>query len=120
MQIVIRTRHTEMTDALRDRVQRRLHFAFDWAERSIGRISVVLSDLNGPRGGVDKRCRVLVVLPGWPDLIVEDTESDFAVAIDRAVDRAGRSLSRRLARQHDYRVERAPEVQQAQAPGSTV
>ena len=35
-----------------------------------------LSDINGPRGGADKRCHLQVVLAGLPDVVVEDIEAD--------------------------------------------
>jgi ribosome-associated translation inhibitor RaiA len=57
-----------------------------------------LSDINGPRGGVDKCCRLQVVLDGLPDVVVEDIETDLYVAIDRAASRAGRTSRRRLTR----------------------
>ena len=58
-----------------------------------------LSDINGPHGGADKRCHLQVVLAGLPDVVVEDTEADLYVAIDRATDRAGRTVVRRIDRQ---------------------
>lgn len=35
-------------------------------------------------------------------MVIEDTEVDLYVAIDRATDRVGRALSRRLARQREF------------------
>jgi ribosome-associated translation inhibitor RaiA len=46
----------------------------------------------------DKRCHLQVVLAGLPDVVVEDTEADLYVAIDRATDRAGRTLVRKIDR----------------------
>ncbi|WP_300455829.1 HPF/RaiA family ribosome-associated protein [Accumulibacter sp.] len=103
MQIVIQARGFELSIGLREHVERRLRFALDWAQYHVGRISVSLSDINGPRGGEDKRCRIRVVIPGAPDVAIDDTEADLYVAIDRAVDRAGRTLARRVARQREHR-----------------
>jgi ribosome-associated translation inhibitor RaiA len=60
---------------------------------------VRLSDINGPHGGADKRCHLQVMLNGLPDVVVEDTEADLYIAIDRATDRAGRTVVRKLNRQ---------------------
>lgn len=103
MNIVIRSQGLEISAALREHVERRAHFAFDWADHQLSRVSILLADLNGPRGGDDKRCRVLLTVPGIPRVVIEDTESDLYVAIDRAADRAARTLARRLARQREYR-----------------
>ena len=103
MQIAIQTNGFEITEGLRVHVERRIRFAFDWANSSINKIAVRLSDLNGPRGGEDKRCVIQVAVSGAPDVVIEDTKSDLYVAIDRAADRAGRSLARRMGRQRNRR-----------------
>lgn len=99
MQIDIQARHFPLTDALRSHAERRLRFALTCCADHIQRVVMRLSDINGPRGGADKRCHLQVVLAGLPDVIIEDIEADLYVAIDRACDRAGRTLVRKLGRQ---------------------
>ena len=101
MQIDIQARQFSLTDALRSHAERRLRFALTCCDDHIHRVAMRLSDINGPRGGADKRCHLQVVLAGLPDVVIEDTEADLYVAIDRATDRAGRTVGRRLARQRD-------------------
>jgi ribosomal subunit interface protein len=101
VQIDIQARDFNLTKALRSHVRRRLDFALSSRYDQVRRIQVRLSDINGPRGGADKCCQIHVVLPRLSDVIIEDTEADMYVAINRAIDRAGRSVSRRLAREHD-------------------
>jgi ribosomal subunit interface protein len=99
MQIDIQARDFSLTDALRSHAERRLHFALSCCDDHIQRIVMRLSDINGPRGGADKRCHLQVVLKGLPDVVIEDTEADLYVAIDRATDRAGRTVVRKIDRQ---------------------
>jgi len=99
MQIQIQSRNFPLTQALRSHVTRRLNFALSSRYEHIQRILVRLSDINGPRGGNDKCCHIQVVIPRLPDVVIEDTETDLYVAIDRAADRTSRTVSRRLARQ---------------------
>lgn len=99
MQINIQAFNFTLTDALRERVQRRLRFALGGREESIQRIVVRLSDINGPRGGKDMCCHILIVLEHLPDVVIKDVETDLYVAIDRAFDRAGRAVARQLSRQ---------------------
>ena len=101
MQIEIQARDFNLTHSLRDHIQRRLGFALSARYHHIQRILVRLSDINGPRGGIDKCCQIQMVLPQQADLVIEDTETDMYVAIDRAADRASRTLGRRLTRQRD-------------------
>ena len=99
MQINIQARHFTLTDALRSYAERRLRLALTCCDERIQRIAMRLSDINGPRGGVDKHCHIQVVLAGLSDVIIEDTEADMYVAINRAADRAGRTLVRKVNRQ---------------------
>ena len=101
MQLEIQARGFTLTQALRGYVERRLHFALSARYALIERVRVRLSDINGPRGGCDKRCHVQVLLPGQTPVVIEDTETNLYVAIDRASDRARRTLTRRLSRQRD-------------------
>lgn len=101
MQINIQARNFPLTDALRSHVERRLGFALSSRDDHIQRITVRLSDINGPRGGADKRCHIQVVISQLADVVIEDTELDIYTAIDRAADRASRTLDRRLSRHRD-------------------
>lgn len=76
-------------------IERRLGFALSTKDDHIQRVMVHLSDINGPRGGEGKCCHIRVVLPHLTDVVIEDTEADIYVAIDRATDRAGRTVGRR-------------------------
>jgi putative sigma-54 modulation protein len=98
MHIDIQARNFPLTDALRSHTERRLGFALSARYNHIQRVVVRLSDINGPRGGSDKCCRIQVSLPKLPDVVVEDTEANLYTAIDRAADRAGRTVGRRLVR----------------------
>lgn len=102
MQFHIHTQGFELTDGIRDHIDRHLQFAFDWADHELGKIIVRLYDINGPRGGNDKRCHVRIPLPRSREVVVEDTSSNLYVAIDRAIDRASRALARRLSRQREF------------------
>jgi ribosomal subunit interface protein len=99
MQIDIQSRNFSLTDALRNHSEHRLHSALSCCSDHIQRVEMRLSDINGPRGGEDKCCHVQVVLAGLPDVVIEDVETDLYVAIDRATDRAGRTVVRKIERQ---------------------
>lgn len=100
MEIEIQARNFPVTRALRAHTERRIACAFNKCCRHVRRILVRLSDINGPRGGNDKRCHLEVMLPGGA-VVIEDTESDLYVAISRAASRAGRTVLRRLGRSRD-------------------
>lgn len=103
MQTHIQSRGFSLTQALREYTQRRLLYAVSFARDHIRKVTVRLSDINGPRGGTDKRCQLVVTLENMPSVVIEDTESNLYTAIDRAVERAGRTVSRVMARKHSHR-----------------
>ena len=116
MQIDIQARDFSLTDALRSHAERRLRFALSCCDDHIQRIAMRLSDINGPRGGADKRCHLRVVLDGLPDVVIEDIEADLYVAIDRATDRAGRTLLRKIGRQQTLLKQGRPLISDMQLP----
>lgn len=98
MRIELQTSGVELTSDVREHVERRFGFALAPAHMRNGRARVRLSDENGPRGGNDKRCRVQIAIEGMTEIVIDDTQADIKVAIDRAADRLGSTLSRRLMR----------------------
>lgn len=98
MQIVTRASGLPLSDAMTEFLHRRLHFAFDRVGETVRRVVVRLSDVNGDRGGIDKRCHLQVQLQRMPDVLIEDVQPDLHVAITRAVDRAARTITRRMGR----------------------
>lgn len=65
---------------------------------SIERVSVRVLDANGPRGGVDKVCRIKVVLSGLPSVVFESQAATLKPAIDGALAGTQRTVRRSLQR----------------------
>ena len=94
-----------MSDALREYVERKLKLALDRFDHRLDRVQVHLEDVNGPRGGLDKHCRLHVVgRPSWR-IHVEGAGVTFYDAIDAAAARARRSIGQLLGRLAEQRKE---------------
>ena len=106
MQIQIHSDDFALTEGLREHIVRRLSYSLNHGGDLISRIVVRLADVNGPKGGVDKCCGIEVRLKGRSAITIDDTQSDLYVAIDRAAERTGRTLHRRIARRPQSRGER--------------
>lgn len=106
MKIHVRSKHFAVDEALRCHIERRLEFSLGRCSPRILRTTVQLLDLNGPRGGEDKACRIEVRLRPTGTLFVEDRDADLFAAVDRAADRTGRSVARALKRERE--LERRP------------
>ena len=62
-----------------------------------------MSDVNGPRGGVDKRCQVELRTDGAGSVVVTSVSHDWRTALDNALARAARFLMRMWRRGNDTR-----------------
>lgn len=98
MIIDIQARNFSLTEALRGYVVKRINSALTGSNDYIQRIVVRLSDVNGPKGGIDKRCHIQVVIPHQRDVVIDDVESNLYAAVDIAANRAGCTVSRHVAK----------------------
>jgi len=55
-----------------------------------------LGDLNGPKGGIDKQCSIVVTPPGQGTLRVEEQAADYYAAIDAAAATLKKVLAKAL------------------------
>ena len=97
MKVQIHAQEFTLTEGLRAHIERRLAHALSHGRDVVTCVIVRLTDLNGPRGGADKRCGIEVRHKRASPVVVEDVQSDLYVAIDRASERVRRTLDRRLA-----------------------
>jgi hypothetical protein len=67
-------------------------------EHSIERVTVRVQDVNGPRGGIDKLCRIKVVLSGLPSVVFESRAVSVKAAINGALSGTERAVRRSVQR----------------------
>lgn len=103
MRIDIRTHGLTLDPETQALVHLRLICALGRMVRYVGRVGVYLADENGPRGGVDKTCRLVVGMPGGRSAVIEDRADDLRAAVCRAADRAGEAVRRDADRAHRHR-----------------
>lgn len=102
MRLDIRGQHIEVTEALRTHAARHLQFALSRLGPRIARVVVLLTDLNGPRSGVDKQCRMVAEMLQGGKVLVEDIAADLYAAITQAAGRLGRAVARALERWREH------------------
>lgn len=105
MQVLFKSRHPQAT-ALRDLAERRVRFVLRRLGWLVPRAEVQLSDVNGPRGGIDKRCQVELRTVGAGSVVVASVASDWRCALDDALARAARFLMRLRRRGSESRRQR--------------
>lgn len=102
MRLEIRSQNLAIDPALQDHIERRLRFVLGRFSPRIDRVTVHLADMNGPRGGVEKRCRIVALLGRAGRVVVEDTSPELTAAVHAAADRLGQSVRRQLDRRRDH------------------
>jgi len=105
MNVDIQSQGFPLTSALADHAKRRLRFVLTRHSERIQHVVVRVGDENGPRGGVDKYCRIQVHLLDAPVAVIDDLGADLYAVVDRAADRVGRVVVRHLDRS---RIDRRP------------
>ena len=105
MQFSISDDRVTVTEELHEYLDRCLHFALGRFGPAVYQVTVRVGDVNGPRGGVDKRCQIVVKLraAGSKPIVIEDEDETLYGAISHACDRAGRTVSRAIQRRRSKR-----------------
>lgn len=98
MQVLFQSRDPEGAE-FRERVERRVRFVTRRLSDLVPRVKVQLSDVNGPRGGVDKRCQLALQTETAGTVVVTSTARNWQLAVDQALGRAGRVLRQLVQRQ---------------------
>lgn len=93
MQIVFQSRDANGA-SLRELAIKRVQFAMRRLSWLVPRAKVQLSDINGPHGGVDKRCQLEFKTVDKGTVVVTAIARDWSDALNRALSRAVRKLVR--------------------------
>jgi ribosome-associated translation inhibitor RaiA len=97
MNVSLRIRGASADKALVDHIRKRAALALGRFSPRIGSVLVRLEDLNGPKGGIDKRCSI--ELTGtFGQQLAEVRDQDFTTAVDRGFAVIQRSLTRLMKR----------------------
>jgi ribosome-associated translation inhibitor RaiA len=102
MQVLFKSRHPQATE-LRALTEHRVRFVLRRLGWLVPRAEVQMSDVNGPRGGIDKRCQVELRTNGAGSVVVASVANDWRTALDNALARASRFLVRLWRRRSDSR-----------------
>jgi hypothetical protein len=102
MRVLIHPRSITADTELRSRVAEALEDGLGSVLHWLRWVDAYLTDVNGPRGGPDKRCRVVAHFGAGP-VVVERTGRDPVAAASAAAARCRRLVLARLKRGRDRR-----------------
>lgn len=89
--------------ALKSYTERRLRSVVGKAFMAFSEVEVRLSDVNGPRGGVDKECAIRVALHRRGVVFVRATGADAYATVDKAASSLKLAVARRIGRRRSAR-----------------
>ena len=104
-----------ISPALKTYTERRLLSASGGTSPEFDEVDVRLSDVNGPRGGIDKACGIRVVLPRGGVVFVRAIGGDAYATVDKAMSRLRLAIARRIGRHRSMR-RRPASVNSAMSP----
>lgn len=93
MQVLFESRDPQGAQ-LRELAERRVRFVMRRLTWLVPRAKVQLSDVNGPRGGVDKCCQVELKTESSGTVVITSVARDWRSALDSALARAARVIVR--------------------------
>lgn len=115
MRVFIQTQGLNLSREDSEHIRQRLRQLLGrFGDKAIG-ASVHLKDINGPRGGNDKDCQLVIELEDTT-AVVHDRGSQIRALVDRALHRAAHTISKQIERIRE-RPLRAPQMGKGRTPG---
>ncbi len=97
MQVIFESRDPEVGQ-LHTLAVRQVRVAMRRLTWLVPRVRVHMSDVNGPRGGIDKRCQVELMTDSAGSVIITSMARNWRCALQSALARAARALLHNLQR----------------------
>ncbi len=94
MNILIESPRSGAVPDWRRTVEQRVRLVLRRLQGQVQQARVTLSDVNGPRGGVDKQCQILLTTAGHGQLVVVSRAEHVQGALNQALQRAMHALTR--------------------------
>jgi len=103
MQLQIKTRGFDITRGLEVFIEEKVRLSLTRFSQKIHSVYVTLSDMNGPKGGEDKKCLITVHLGRAQPVVLHHIDADMYDAISHCCHRVKRSVSRQLDKSNHYK-----------------
>jgi len=98
MVITVHARGFSLSEPLRQYVENCLAAATRPFGSAVSSVTARLTDVNAGRGGNDKQCRLVAVLPRRPGIVTEALHADAYISIEQSSSRMRRAISHALGR----------------------
>ena len=103
MKIEIQTKQLKLGQTFKNNIKVKIRKLFQHSSDQVHRISVMVADINGPKGGEDKVCKVNISVGGGQDILVSAREASAYKAVTQAIRKASSTLSRQRQKARNIR-----------------
>lgn len=103
MRVYIQTQGFDLTPAIETHVQQQVSRNLGSMEEQIIAVDVFLGDVNGPKGGDDKKALFSIQLASRLGIRLETLHGDLYTAVSRAARRAKQTVKRTVRKQKQIR-----------------
>ena len=111
MRITINNKQNQIGSSAVEQAKAKIEASFSKFGPNVVSVELFVEDVNGPRGGIDKKCRILVNLRRMGAVVVVSVNEDaFSKAISRAISRAERAAGRKIQRRSLHNLGRPSEL----------
>ena len=104
MNISVTSSIRQLGPSSRDSIRSQLSNTLARFTSRITRVSVLVADENGPRGGIDKLCRINVLMPGIGTVTTTSRHEKLMAAVSEAARRARHLVVTKLKRPSSLRL----------------
>ncbi|MFT4937627.1 MAG: putative sigma-54 modulation protein [Paraglaciecola sp.] len=105
MNIKIQSNDFILPPVVREEISSKLHLILGRFGQRIRQTEVVLSDVNRPRGGLDKKCIIKLRINQYKVIVSHDTTDDMYDSIAKSAYRARRTMERFFDRKKNVEFE---------------
>jgi len=94
MNILIESSRSGEPKDWRPMVERRVRLALKRLQAQVQQARISLRDINGPKGGADKQCQIMLTTAGHGSLVIVSRAEHAQGALNQALQRAAHALAR--------------------------
>lgn len=98
LKVRIQRAYIEVSPEDLSQIEKAFSLAIDRFDHVVRDIEVTMTDVNGPRGGVDKRCSVQLRMYPRGLVVVRSAGSSLIETVNEACDRIRQVISKRLSK----------------------
>ena len=94
MQLQMNIRQAGLDDDFSSRAERLLRFSLSRFHGAVSRVKVTFAEVNGPKGGSGKRCRITARMKASGKVVVQCDGLDYIEALSFGLEKLVRAIGR--------------------------